>query len=527
MASIELLPAELLYLILSHLDLSVPPTSSRAELSEDYRARRSALRNLCLASQWGRRIAQPLLFHSVFLIDGAEVVFLTRALLENSSLRNLICNLACLVDLADDGQNSNAKSVCLNRPGLIRCIALSCQPELSAVEQKWVARLGIGFANMLTLNIAPDNQNLGRFVGLILFLATNLGDIFLRVSASENIFWNSQKIYGPVRQVFSGIYARRPRNDQRPVTSIRLQCDPDKTYANDGTRYDPDHFSSTILPTLKVPSATHVELFGDDGDWCSLLNAHTPKRTSDQLSTVEHLSLLESKTAPILVYQILRHCKNLRSLKWTFRLGDWNMLPAEHHFMSLVGRTRVNDAVTMASKSLERLTIETVEGHIGEFQHYLDRSMRVSCLPSFENLQHLTIGLFHLMEIHHEGEPARGPRDIADQLPHGLKSFVLTQRWHSELPFEPIPSHMADANDKLLDEIFQGLYDDCPRKLPRLHELAYRAYRIPAATKYCLSFFKGSKFEHDENIEKLKTSFRSINIGFEWQWRTPLSTSWP
>ncbi|CAJ2507551.1 Uu.00g087370.m01.CDS01 [Anthostomella pinea] len=483
MASFPSLSQEVLDMILEPLiPEPIPTDGNTADMLYDYGQSYATLYSLCTSRLW-RRVAQPSLHRNVIVNQPLELLRLYRTLLGNRALRSSVRHFACLTDLVFHDQpiqeNIETEWDCEVQSHADRLKAWnSATPsfnnaDVNPLETKFLDDLDL--ADIDTLTVGHDCY-LQRVTAMILVLSGGLVDFLMYVPEID--FPLDEADSDDEHPVLDSRLANTMRFGDPTCTHalrriltrlalIRLQRSPDRQHEYAEMDWNQSYgigINAAQIPMFGIGQTKKVEIYGDNGVW---------NKPTAAMECLVDLRLSFSRTSPTCICEILKFSRNLKILHCE---RDTHQEESEKLAWGLPPKD-INEALLQGADTLQTLRLDTIAG-----QYLPDnapaRQATVTCLPAFENLRHLAIGLTKLLGTwtdRSDNETAYPP--LSTILPKQLHTLELIERLYEGEKMNLRYDHkQADKHEQWLEIMFDGLIKECEDdQWPSLRELTFRA----------------------------------------------------
>ncbi|KAI5927105.1 hypothetical protein F4810DRAFT_652332 [Camillea tinctor] len=447
------LPVEVLGLALNFLDPGKSTTALLPGTPHNNKIRKP-LFNLCLTSRRFCDIALPLLYRNITVVRADKLVLLFRSIISNPSLRPFIRSFSYL--LRSPGFTTREGLICWNT----NISSIAALP-LTEFEQSVIcdAKLNLAPVSFPEWHRSEQAQSpqtattshslFVRIAEVILGLSELLDDVLVQLPMSREhqiAVFDTQR--HPLDLRTDEIYANlavKPATRAKSVACARFRVPNNGIPGIAGV-------TPTVFRSWIDGATSCLELCGDNGHWFSqpptqpiskptqLFSYSTPELLmpwdAARLSAIRDLRLYNSGTSPTVLYYLLEHFNNLRSLHYSFtrtiELDVVDSLSSSDISWGPFKKT-LSEAISQCSDRLIELQLECLQ---------LDRASRLStsgvealgggfeltkCFPEFRQLKHLSIDARRLFGHTILNRTRNWTVELASLLPPSLAELELVE----------------------------------------------------------------------------------------------------
>lgn len=436
----------------------------------DFTRRRSALRNLCLASHFWANLARPYLYNTIAITSEEVLVLLFRTITENPEYcawtRFISCHLTltnarvirktkrCLNKLLPTWREGKGLEFVAGYLGSLHIRSASTIPDHYYEMPQGILTMTITALyklETLLLQVPAIEDDLDYFELLsCLRVALSYFDTAEGQKCRDYFAFMSADATLPA-DAGAAILAMRRESDAlipfQHLTTLLLQGDPS---VEDPTSLDEDDWDGGDPPEVfgvqtrnyhslfdLLPALTTVEVSTDDGIFSLLENdddltdfLHVPITTSHLQNPAKHVYLHASVADPRNIGRILRHAPNLETLYMQPRRVDsFHRIPPQD--ATIADEDCLDQALAKYGKKLKHLDLNWFDCQGSEAS--IGVGGRLSTLPLLPGIEKLCLQLVLLYGDLPAGEQMMQQTPIADLLPPNLVDLTLEDWWWESL----------------------------------------------------------------------------------------------
>jgi hypothetical protein len=397
----------------------------------DFTRCRRGLRSLCLVSRGMSRLAQPLLYRVISLLDEDGMMLLFRSLTERPALGGFTRFLSCHLTLTQE-------NVIREMRRTIGRTIKSFRPNLTELGKEYphvakALRLLIETLPLLSTNNGDFDDVPQMVLFYIMSFMSKLETLMLQVPITDDdpeyvaLFdrVNPSRLLRMRTGVREGGPAPGADNPPwRHIHTLLLQGDPELQQHFEGNDCDCEVPEIWGVATREyrplfdaLPSLSVLEVSSDDGIW-----EDTRFKKRPYLRGIKELFLHHSIANPRGLYHVLTNAPNLRRLYMDPRRDDeWPLDPEAAEVD--VHAEALDVALLRRRNQLRDLDIAWFD--LSGQTSLLGPEGRLTCLPQMARLKKLFIQLVVLYGTN----PATLLTPMADLLPPGLAELTLEEWW--------------------------------------------------------------------------------------------------
>ncbi|KAI1076358.1 hypothetical protein F5B20DRAFT_584262 [Whalleya microplaca] len=527
MASLVLLPAELIRLVFIEFVPDALEVNAPVSDIVKHKQNRATLRAAILTCRYFRDEVTPLLYRHTLVTTGIQCARLCGTLLAQPALRPEIKTFSSLVNLISSREYAVAADHFKHNVVYPTTEAPLLPEALDHDTSQIISRAGITFDKTSDLiqklmvkrdeNDGSPNPFLQRAVGLILILSPKLENVLLRYPPDDSppIYWDLSEMGNMLQN-----YESSGKPFLVSVQTLRFEDYPlvRKTALPSGATSTVD--DDAMLPLLRLPNLKRTDMHRPVVRWIQSYLDAPNHQAPGLLTEITDLRVTGMEKTSVYIYDLLRRCKKLSRLVWTFQ-------------QSPLWENTIDDVLAPAKETLRDLHLESLprdpyaftrpnDGNgwndmFAFFEHLQEAHVfrQVTCLATFKHLQSLKIDLMTLLGPRYRDRLFRFDLDLVSLLPPNLKRLELIEVSLNDIFKDNY--HVA-AHDEWFCRYLLWFASSCSSRMPHLQKFIFHARRpVPK------NIGVNTRLRHVSFIRLLAMRFHEAGIELNWVWQDKLA----
>ncbi|KAI1495164.1 hypothetical protein F5X96DRAFT_613687 [Biscogniauxia mediterranea] len=531
------LPVEVLGLALNFLDPGRSTTALLPDTPHNNKIRKP-LYNLCLTSKRFCDIALPILYRNITVVRADKLVLLFRSIVSNPSLRPFVRSFSYL--LRSPGFTTKEGLICWNNnvPAIAAMSFTDFEQDVIRHAKLYLEPVSLpewyrSEQARTPQAAAPSHGLFVRLTEVILGFSELLDDVLIQLPMSREY---QSAMFSTPRNLFDF------RTDESATSPVVKSATRAKSIACARFRVPNNGIpgvagvTPTVFRSWLDGATTRLELCGDNGHWfgrpptqpnpdaVQIFSYSAPTLLmpwdAARLSAIKDLRLYNSGTSPTVLYHLLEHCNNLRSLHYSFtRTIELDGIDSHGSRDMSWGpfKKTLNEAISQCSDRLVELQLECLQ---------LDRASRLSssgvealgrgfelvkCLTEFRQLKHLSIDARRLFGHTILHRTRNWTVELCSLLPPSLVELELVENICT----------VTDCSRFGQDDRTENEYGEWITEL--LLRLTRQRNMVPRLRKIKLDVIqpthKSSMTYLDEISVRMISTLRDYGIELVWRWK--------